>query len=204
MLNQTIWTGKISAAWTEHANWTNGIPSFGIHAHIPKKNDVPHSPLISKNLKINFTLKNDGEIHIAAELFIQQIGILQNYGIVKNAKNGTVVNEGNIMNFGEWVNIGTCENKRIFTNNHRFFNEGILDNKNTFINLGSLVNTGEVNNSKTINNSGRWENFNIVNSHPNAQITEEEFFPENFTSDMIEISTKDESDKPKNNLYIEK
>jgi hypothetical protein len=204
MLNQTTWTGKVSSSWTEITNWTNGIPSFGIHAHIPKKSELARYPLISKNLKINFTLKNDGEIHIAAELFIQQIGILQNYGIVKNCKNGTVVNEGNIMNFSEWINIGHCKNKRIFTNNHRFFNEGTLDNNNTFINLGSLVNTGEINNSKTINNSGRWENFNIVNSHPDAQITEEEFFPENFTADMIGISTKNESAKPGNNLYIEK
>ena len=204
MLNQTIWTGKTSSNWTENSNWTNGIPSFGIHAYIPEKGAVSYCPLISKNLKINFTLKNDGEIHIAAELFIQQIGILQNYGVVKNCNNGIVLNEGNIMNFGEWVNIGTCENKRIFTNNHRFFNEGILNNNNTFINLGSLVNTGEINNSKTINNSGRWENFNIVNSYPDAQITEEEFFPENFTADMIEISAKNESGKSDNNLYIER
>lgn len=187
MLNQTIWNGKVSQNWTEIANWTNGVPTFGIHAHIPNLGTDSRYPVISNNLKINFTLKNDGILHIEAELLIQQNGILQNYGRIKNSDIALVTNEGNVINFGEWINQGACENKRIFTNNHRLFNEGLIENNNTFVNLGSLVNTGVIDNYKAINNAGRLENFNIIENHGKAEIIDEAFFPKGFTNEIVEI-----------------
>ncbi len=184
MSNQTIWTGKANNQWSNTANWTSGIPSFGIHAFVPRMDEETSYPVIDKNLKVNFTLKNEGKIVIESELYIQKNGIFQNYGIVKNDNIGTVVNEGNIMNFEEWINEGTCDNKRIFTNNHRFFNEGLIENHNTFVNLGSLVNTGFIDNHMVINNAGSLENFNIIENHGSAQVLDEGFFPEGFNNNI--------------------
>ncbi len=180
MSNQTTWTGQVDSTWNNASNWTNGIPSFGIHAYIPSKASTSNFPIIDNNLKVNFTLKNDGEISIEAVFLIQKNGIFQNYGVVKNTDAGSVVNEGNIINFGEWINEGCCDNKRIFTNNHQLFNNGLIDNENTFVNIGSLVNTGVIDNHLSINNAGTLENFNIIENHGSAEVLNRGFFPEMF------------------------
>ena len=182
MSNQTTWTGNISNQWSDASNWTQGVPSMGVHAYIPSAVVIKQFPIVSSNLKVNFTLKNDGQIQIMAELYIQTKGIIQNYGTLKNCDIGTIINEGNIMNFGEWINEGTCDNKRLFSNNHRLFNNGLIDNENTFVNLGNLVNTGVIDNHKAINNAGNLENFNIIKNHGKAEIYNKGFFPEDFIS----------------------
>jgi len=186
MSNQTTWSGTISNTWSDPSNWTKGVPSIGIHAYIPPSASTPYQPVINKNVKINFTVKNDGFLHIHAEILLQNKGMIQNYGTIQNHTDGTVVNEGNIMNFGEWVNEGTCDNKRIFTNKYRMFNEGIFDNENTFVNIGDLVNTGIIDNHKAINNSGNLENFNIIENHGFSEILDSGFFPEEFVQDTNE------------------
>lgn len=190
MLNQTTWTGQVSHLWSEGANWTNGVPSMGVHAYIPKMDSSANAPLISTNLKVNFTLRNDGELCIDAILFVQRNGILQNYGTVKNNDISTITNQGNIMNFGIWINEGTLDNQRIFTNKHQFFNDGNLDNENTLVNMGSLINTGVIDNHKAINNSGTLENFNIIENHGTAEILDTGFFPDEFifTPDEVLIT----------------
>lgn len=180
MLNQTTWLGKASSSWLDVSNWSKGIPSIGVHAYIPDNSTTLFHPIISSNLKMNFTLKNDGRVEIDAELYIQKNGIFQNYGLTKVSDIGTLNNEGNVINFGEWVNEGTCDNKRIFTNHYRMFNEGLFDNENTFVNIGTFVNTGVIDNHRSINNSGKLENFNILENHGFAEVSNKGFFPEEF------------------------
>jgi len=170
MSNQTTWSGTAGSTWSDPANWTKGVPTMGIHAYIPPSTSTTNQPVIHKNIKINFTLKNDGFLHIQAEILLQNKGIIQNYGTIQN----------------EWVNEGTCDNKRIFTNKHRLFNEGVFDNTNTFVNIGNLVNTGVIDNHKAINNSGHLENFNIIENHDFSEILDTGFFPEEFIQDTNE------------------
>ena len=190
MSNQTIWTGKSSSTWSDHANWTQGVPSLGIHAIIPKVEEKCFSPVIASNLKINFTLKNDGHLIIESQLFVMNNGIIQNYGTIKIENIGTLENEGNVLNFGECINEGTIENKKVFSSKHRLFNDGLIDNKNTFVNLGSIVNTGVIDNYNIISNHGAFENFNIVENHGEGQVQNKGFLPEAFINEVLDISGK--------------
>lgn len=177
MSNQTIWTGLKDNNWLNALNWSKGIPSIDRHAFIPKLRREDRYPIISRNLKINFTLKNEGQINFQAEIYIMPNGILQNYGQITNVNTGTVINQGNVMNFGEWINEGTLENNKIFTNQHRCFNEGLIENHNTLVNIGSFVNTGTIDNFLAINNNGTLENFNIIENHVEGVVTNDSVLP---------------------------
>lgn len=186
MLNQTIWTGLKSNDWLDANNWTKGVPGANRHAIIPQLNRADRYPLISKNLKINFTLKNQGKVRIEAEVFLMSNGIIQNYGQFTNTNVGTLVNQGNVINFGEWINEGTLENNNIFTNQHRCFNEGLIENHNTFVNIGDIVNTGVMDNFSEISNKGVLENFNIIETHNQGNINDK-------SMDTLEVEKKMEA-----------
>ncbi len=187
MLNQTIWTGLKSTDWLDSNNWTKGVPATSRHAIIPQLSRDDRYPVITKNLKINFTLKNQGKLSIEAEVFVMPNGFIQNYGQVANTNVGTLVNQGNVINFGEWINEGTLENNKTFTNQHRCFNEGVIENHNTFVNIGDIVNTGVIDNFSGIDNNGSLENFNIISNHDQGNIKDESI------DDILEVEKKMEA-----------
>ena len=44
MSNQTTWIGTIDNNWFIPDNWTKGLPGLGLHAYIPKLDNVEYYP----------------------------------------------------------------------------------------------------------------------------------------------------------------
>ena len=192
----TSWTGKNGKNWFDPKNWTHGVPSIDLHAHIPVNPKGKHFPLISDKLCINFTLKNDGEIENEGFMVVKDNGLFQNDGTFQNQDIGTFVNSGNVFNRGEIINSGTLDNNKIFTNSGTLHNEGLIQNEHTFINLGNWLNTGMIDNFSLITNSGTFENFNIFENKNDGKIEDKGFIMEelikDFSSDnYVPFSTKD-------------
>ena len=183
MISMTSWTGKNSNNWFNSGNWTKGIPSTNLHAHIPSDPEGECFPCILDKLSIDFTLKNDGKIENKGFIVLKENGIIQNEGEIENHAIGTFVNSGNIFNAGEIINSGTMDNNKIFTNSGSMHNEGLMENENTFVNLGNLINTGMVDNFSLITNSGTLENYNIIENKGEGKIENKGFIPEELIND---------------------
>lgn len=174
----TTWTGISDHHWQEPLNWTNGIPSAGLHAHIPAQPEGGKMPEIRTAVAIDFTLKNDGEIYCSSSFCIEANGILQNIGQLHIQPTGTLQNKGTIMNEGRLINEGTLDNARIISNRGMINNEGLLDNENVLINFSTLLNTGVIDNHYLITNTGNLENFNIIEHYGEGKVDNEGLFPE--------------------------
>jgi len=184
MISMTSWTGKNNTNWFDSGNWTEGVPSANLHAHIPSNPESERFPNVLDKLSIDFTIKNDGKIENEGFIVLKENGILQNEGEIENHATGTFVNSGNIFNAGEIINSGTFDNNKIFTNSGSLHNEGLIENENIFVNLGNLINTGMIDNFSLISNSGTLENYNIIENKGEGKIENKGFIPEELINDF--------------------
>ncbi len=184
MISMTSWTGNIGKNWFDSENWSEGIPSTNLHAHIPSNPESGNFPSILNKLSIDFTVKNDGKIENEGFIVVKENGILQNEGEIENQATGTFVNSGNIINTGEFINSGTMDNNKVFTNSGSLHNEGLFENENMFVNLGTFMNTGIVDNFSLITNAGTLENYNIIENRRDGKIENKGFIPEELINDF--------------------
>jgi hypothetical protein len=184
MTSMTSWTGKKGTNWFEKKNWSKGIPSANLHAHIPANPEGENFPIIKRKLSVDFTLKNDGKFENEGLIEIKENGLFQNEGSFENFATGTFTNSGNSINSGEIINSGTIDNSRIFTNSGSLHNEGLIENQNTVVNLGDCLNTGRIDNFSLISNSGTLENYNIIENKGDGKIENKGFIPEELINDF--------------------
>ena len=157
---QTTWLGKENCDWDFPDNWTNGVPSTSNHAYIPSTTIDENFPIISGNLTINFTIKNDGNLTIEGVVNLTPNGLIQNDGTIEILNVGTLINEGKILNINTLLNKGTLVNKKMITNGGTLINDGVLDNEAAIHNLNELLNNGFIDIDAELVGEGRIDGTN--------------------------------------------
>ena len=141
-ITQTTWLGQENSDWDLPENWTFGVPSSCNHAYIPATTNKDNFPIISGNLTLNFTIKNDGCLFIEGTVEVSPEGLIQNEGTIEIVNIGTLINDGKIINNNKLINYGTIINRKLITNGGTIVNDGVLDNEASIHNLNELLNSG--------------------------------------------------------------
>lgn len=138
---QTTWTGSVSNAWNNAANWTAGVPDAADTVFIPV---VTNSPVVSATSNSVKSIWIDSN----ATLTVLSTGVLRVNGSAMHA----IVNKGKVDNFGiinlgDSLNIGTqgIVNRSVFDNKsgatlkiNRTSVGAIFNMKGTFTNNGII------------------------------------------------------------------
>lgn len=162
---QTTWLGKENTDWHCPDNWTNGIPTAFNHAFIPATTNDNNFPILTTNLAIDFTLKNEGIITIENTTEILEIGLIQNEGIIEIANIGTLINNGKFVNLGTITNEGTIHNQKIIVNEGVLNNDGVIDNEDSIVNMKDLFNNGFIDSDSDLVNDGEIVGADRIDYH---------------------------------------
>jgi len=162
---QTTWLGKENADWDCPDNWSNGIPSTFNHAFIPATTNDDNFPILTANLSIDFTLKNEGLITIENTTEIFENGLIQNEGTIEIVNIGTLINNGKFVNLDIINNSGTIVNQKIIINEGTLFNEGVIDNEDSIVNMKELFNAGFIDTDAELVGEGEIAGIDRIDYH---------------------------------------
>ena len=161
----TTWLGKTNTDWNCPDNWTNGVPATFNHAFIPATTKDNNFPVLTANLTIDFTIKNEGLITIENTTEILGRGLIQNEGTIEIVNIGTLINNGKFVNLEIINNYGTIVNKKIIVNEGTFFNEGVIDNEDSIVNMKDLFNKGFIDTDSELSGGGEITGSDRIDYH---------------------------------------
>lgn len=162
---QTTWLGKENTDWNCPDNWTNGIPNTFNHAFIPATTNNNNFPILTTNLSIDFTLKNEGSISIENTTEIIGDGLIQNEGTIEIINVATLINNGKFVNLGTITNYGTIINKKTIVNEGRLNNDGVIDNEDSIVNMKELFNSGFIDTDSELTGEGELVGSSQIDYH---------------------------------------